>query len=174
MNDSLNGCQSRRRPKRVERCDRFPYGSPKNTAEEIIFSAVFFYPNRRFGISSRFSVYLISPLGWISSLVRVYLSCGLMIYNATHWWYTATSCGFHTWLRHDLDAKGAAYGKEFSSVFANISEAQYPQSLADMLSKFEIARKECMETESWLKLKFSSKSIDIEKRLKQGWKTLLL
>ena len=35
--------------------------------------------------------------------------------------------------------------KSSSSVFANISEAQYPQSLADMLSKFEIARKECME-----------------------------
>ena len=32
--------------------------------------------------------------------------------------------------------------KSSSSVFANISEAQYPQSLADMLSKFEIARKE--------------------------------
>ena len=44
--------------------------------------------------------------------------------------------------------------KSSSSVFANISEAQYPQSLADMLSKFEIARKECMETESWLKLIF--------------------
>ena len=35
--------------------------------------------------------------------------------------------------------------KSSSSVFANITEAQYPQSLADMLSKFEIARKECME-----------------------------
>lgn len=45
--------------------------------------------------------------------------------------------------------------KSSTSVFANISEAQYPQSLADMLSKFEIARKECMETESWLKLIFS-------------------
>ena len=52
--------------------------------------------------------------------------------------------------------------KSSSSVFANISEAQYPQSLADMLSKFEIARKECMETESWLKLIFSSGSIDEE------------
>ena len=52
--------------------------------------------------------------------------------------------------------------KSSSSVFANISEAQYPQSLADMLSKFEIARKECMETESWLKLSFSTKSIDEE------------
>ena len=50
--------------------------------------------------------------------------------------------------------------KSSSSVFANISEAQYPQSLADMLSKFEIARKECMETESWLKLMYSSGSID--------------
>lgn len=38
--------------------------------------------------------------------------------------------------------------KSSSSVFANISEAQYPQSLPDMLSKFKIARKECMETES--------------------------
>ena len=52
--------------------------------------------------------------------------------------------------------------KSSSSVFANISEAQYPQSLADMLSKFEIARKECMETESWLKLIFASGSIDEE------------
>ena len=52
--------------------------------------------------------------------------------------------------------------KSSSSVFANISEAQYPQSLADMLSKFEIARKECIETESWLKLIFSSGSIDEE------------
>ena len=52
--------------------------------------------------------------------------------------------------------------KSSSSVFANISEAQYPQSLADMLSKFEIARKECMETESWLKLIYSSGSINEE------------
>ena len=50
--------------------------------------------------------------------------------------------------------------KSSSSVFANISEAQYPQSLADMLSKFEIARKECMETESWLKLILASERID--------------
>ena len=47
-----------------------------------------------------------------------------------------------------------------SSVFANITEAQYPQSLADMHSKLEIARKECAETESWLKLIFSSGIID--------------
>ena len=52
--------------------------------------------------------------------------------------------------------------KSSSSVFANISEAQYPQSLPDMLSKFKIARKECVETESWLKLLLSSGSIDEE------------
>ncbi|MBQ9751032.1 MAG: four helix bundle protein [Clostridia bacterium] len=46
--------------------------------------------------------------------------------------------------------------KSSSSVFANITEAQYPQSLADMHSKFEIARKECAETESWLKLLYST------------------
>ena len=50
--------------------------------------------------------------------------------------------------------------KSSSSVFANITEAQYPQSLADMHSKLEIARKECTETESWLKLLFASNSID--------------
>ncbi len=52
--------------------------------------------------------------------------------------------------------------KSSSSIFANISEAQYPQSLPDMLSKFKIARKECVETESWLKLLYSNNSIDEE------------
>ena len=50
--------------------------------------------------------------------------------------------------------------KSSSSVFANITEAQYPQSLPDMLSKFKIARKECVETESWLKLLYSNNFID--------------
>lgn len=50
--------------------------------------------------------------------------------------------------------------KSSSSVFANITEAQYPQSLPDMLSKFKIARKECIETESWLKLLSSANAID--------------
>ena len=50
--------------------------------------------------------------------------------------------------------------KSSSSIFANITEAQYPQSLADMLSKFEIARKECFETESWLKILYSTRSIN--------------
>ena len=52
--------------------------------------------------------------------------------------------------------------KSSSSVYANITEAQYPQSLADMLSKFKIARKECVETESWLKLLYNTQVIDEE------------
>lgn len=52
--------------------------------------------------------------------------------------------------------------KSSSSVFANISEAQYPQSLADMLSKFKIARKECVETESWLKHMYNCNIINEE------------
>ena len=47
-------------------------------------------------------------------------------------------------------------------MFANITEAQYPQSFADMLSKFKIARKECAETESWLKLLYNTNAIDEE------------
>ena len=50
--------------------------------------------------------------------------------------------------------------KSSSSVFANITEAQYPQSLPDMLSKFKIARKECVETESWLKMLLNASAID--------------
>ena len=50
--------------------------------------------------------------------------------------------------------------KSSTSVFANITEAQYPQSLSDMLSKFEIARKECAETEAWLKILYSTNSIN--------------
>ena len=42
------------------------------TKKVVSFWYDFFYPLRSNGISSRFSVYLISPLGCISSLVRVY------------------------------------------------------------------------------------------------------
>ena len=52
--------------------------------------------------------------------------------------------------------------KSSSSVFANVTEAQYPQSLPDMLSKLKIARKECVETEGWLKLLFSTQYISEE------------
>ena len=62
---------------------------------------------------------------------------------------------------HKIDSNSAfQIKKSSSSVFANITEAQYPQSLADMHSKLEIARKECVETEAWLKLIFAAGSID--------------
>ena len=52
--------------------------------------------------------------------------------------------------------------KSSSSVYANIREANYGQSKADMLSKFEIALKECSETEGWLQLLINTNSIDEE------------
>ncbi len=52
--------------------------------------------------------------------------------------------------------------KSSSSVYANIREANYAQSKADMISKFEIALKECSETEGWLKLLFNTKVINEE------------
>lgn len=50
--------------------------------------------------------------------------------------------------------------KSSSSVYANVSEANYGQSKLDMVSKFEIALKECSETESWLRLLFNTDVID--------------
>ena len=50
--------------------------------------------------------------------------------------------------------------KSSSSIYANIREAKYGQSKADMLSKFEIALKECSETEGWLQLLYNTKGID--------------
>lgn len=52
--------------------------------------------------------------------------------------------------------------KSSSSVYANIREANYGQSKADMLSKFEIALKECYETEGWLQLLLNTQAIDEE------------
>ena len=49
--------------------------------------------------------------------------------------------------------------KSSSSVYANILEANYAQSKADMISKFEIALKECNETEGWLKLMLNTNTI---------------
>ena len=50
--------------------------------------------------------------------------------------------------------------KSSSSVYANIREANYGRSRADMLSKFEIALKECSETEGWLQLLSNTNAID--------------
>ena len=52
--------------------------------------------------------------------------------------------------------------KSSSSIYANIREANYGQSKGDMVSKFEIALKECSETEGWLKLLFNTNTIDEE------------
>ncbi len=52
--------------------------------------------------------------------------------------------------------------KSSSSVYANIREANYGQSRADMLSKFEISLKECSETEGWLKLLYNTRAISEE------------
>jgi len=39
-----------------------------------------------------------------------------------------------------------------TSIGANIHEANYAQSRADFISKFQIALKECYETEYWIEL----------------------
>ena len=53
-----------------------------------------------------------------------------------------------------------------TSIGANLHEAQYAQSKNDFISKFEIAQKECYETEYWLELLFETKSIDEAKNKK--------
>ena len=50
--------------------------------------------------------------------------------------------------------------KSSSSIYANIREANYGQSKADMLSKFEIALKEAIETSQWLEMLLKSEYID--------------
>ena len=52
--------------------------------------------------------------------------------------------------------------KSSSSIYANIREANYGQSKSDMISKFEIALKECSETEGWLRLLFNTNAINEE------------
>ena len=47
-----------------------------------------------------------------------------------------------------------------TSVGANLYEAQYAQSKNDFISKFEIAQKECYETEYWLELLFETECLD--------------
>lgn len=47
-----------------------------------------------------------------------------------------------------------------TSISANISEGNHPQSRLDMISKFEIALKEANETENWLTIFKNSLIID--------------
>lgn len=50
-----------------------------------------------------------------------------------------------------------------TSIGANLHEAQYAQGTKDFISKFEIALKECNETEYWLELLFAVDSIPEER-----------
>ncbi len=50
-----------------------------------------------------------------------------------------------------------------TSIGANIHEAQYAQGTADFINKFEIALKECFESEYWLELLFETDYIKEEK-----------
>ena len=47
-----------------------------------------------------------------------------------------------------------------TSVGANVHEAQYAQGTKDFISKFEIALKECNESEYWLELLFETNSLE--------------
>ena len=49
--------------------------------------------------------------------------------------------------------------KSGTSVGANVHEAQYAQGTKDFISKFEIALKECNESEYWLELLFETNSL---------------
>lgn len=49
-----------------------------------------------------------------------------------------------------------------TSVGANIHEAQYAQGTKDFISKFEIALKECNESEYWLELLYDTGCISAE------------
>ena len=49
-----------------------------------------------------------------------------------------------------------------TSIGANLHEAQYAQGTKDFISKFEIALKECYETEYWLELFFETDCISKE------------
>ena len=46
-----------------------------------------------------------------------------------------------------------------TSVGSNVHEAQYAQGTKDFISKFEIALKECNESEYWLELLYETKSL---------------
>ena len=50
--------------------------------------------------------------------------------------------------------------KSGTSVGANVHEAQYAQGTKDFISKFEIALKECNESEYWLELLYETNSIN--------------
>lgn len=54
------------------------------------------------------------------------------------------------------------YLRSATSIGANIHEGKYAQGTKDLISKFEIALKECNESEYWLEILFSTKCITEE------------
>ena len=159
---------------------------------------LFFYPSRRLGMESRAGVYGITEglfsAAWFHTRLRrnsIPQQVADFIHGCAVIWMRKENDMAKNLLleyskqlaceiaklcnKHKMDSNTVyQVKKSSSSVFANISEAQYPQSLADMLSKFKIARKECMETESWLKLMFSSGCIDEMTYWKQIERTTLI
>ena len=61
----------------------------------------------------------------------------------------------HYSLSNQLERSGTSIG-------ANIHEANYAHSKADFVAKFQIALKECYETEYWLELFVKSELLDRE------------
>ena len=61
----------------------------------------------------------------------------------------------HYSLANQLERSGTSIG-------ANIREAKYAHSKADFIAKFQIALKECYETEYWLELFVKSELLDRE------------
>ena len=61
----------------------------------------------------------------------------------------------HYSLSNQLERSGTSIG-------ANIREAKYAHSKADFVAKFQIALKECYETEYWLELFVKSELLDRE------------
>ena len=61
----------------------------------------------------------------------------------------------HYSLSNQLERSGTSIG-------ANIREANYAHSKADFVAKFQIALKECYETEYWLELLVKSELLDRE------------
>ena len=61
----------------------------------------------------------------------------------------------HYSLSNQLERSGTSIG-------ANIHEANYAHSKADFIAKFQIALKECYETEYWLELFVKSELFDRE------------
>ena len=61
----------------------------------------------------------------------------------------------HYSLSNQLERSGTSIG-------ANIREANYAHSKADFVAKFQIALKECYETEYWIELLVKSELLDRE------------